>query len=744
MTPTKKILIITPRFPYPESGACEQDRAEGIRQLQRLGFDVQVIGMFFDWQNISEVVSYWQGQGIAVHPIQYRYVGKGGVWQKLKKILFVLTHPWYADGSVREYTRPDVKRLLEERLDAFDPDYVWFDYTYLWPLYRFVKKRNIPVIVRSINFEADHFLDEDGRSLLNYIKYIPKYITEKITARDADLLFSINPNEHKKYISVGSNNVINVPLRALQHKLDTHTPRDTRQLHVFFSGSTYNVSHNRRALEFIIKDIAPAIHATHPGAFIFHITGSKFPDDLKMYVKDNVVYEGFVDNMDAFLEDMDIALVPSFFGAGMQQKIFEPLARGFPTITHARGLGGYAFTPGRDVLIADTLESFVSALEGLTDLGVRHALSKNAKESSAEQFSSAFLDKKITDGLCGIGKHSSLLIIAQTVDALDSNLGFFCSWIQSFATHAQHVYVIANKVGEYDFPKNVTVVSLGKEKGRVRVGRVVLFWRYLFQFVPRVDATLAHMCPEYVVYGGWLSRIMGKPLGLWYLHKSLTWKLRLAVQMVNYIFTAHEDGFPLHTNKLVVTGHGIDTALFDAPRDLDHSTLNLLTVGRISKSKNLLTLVKSAILLTQKLEKKVFFDIIGEPYLSEDTKYLTQLQSYVDEHNASSTIRFAGKVNHEHIPQYLAQADVFLNASSTGGIDKAVLEAFVAGVPVVTSNSAFRNMLQEKYLFREGDPDVLAERIIGLKDHDVKEIQEKIKKENNLENTIKKISKQLI
>jgi len=43
MNKKKKILVVTPNNPFRKKGACEQDRARGIEQLIRLGYDVRVI-----------------------------------------------------------------------------------------------------------------------------------------------------------------------------------------------------------------------------------------------------------------------------------------------------------------------------------------------------------------------------------------------------------------------------------------------------------------------------------------------------------------------------------------------------------------------------------------------------------------------------------------------------------------------------------------------------------------------------
>ena len=57
-----------------------------------------------------------------------------------------------------------------------------------------------------------------------------------------------------------------------------------------------------------------------------------------------------------------------------------------------------------------------------------------------------------------------LLILTQKVDKNDDVLGFMHGWIAEFAKHCEKVTVIALGVGEFDLPRNVTVLSLGKDK----------------------------------------------------------------------------------------------------------------------------------------------------------------------------------------------------------------------------------------------------------------------------------------
>src|SRR3989338_8902785 len=111
-----KILVVTPRFPYPEAGADEQDRAEGIRQMKRLGYDVRVVAKCFDWQAKDEIVAAWQNEGVPVTLVPYQTKPDKG-WSAFGGKKF----SWILDGAAAEYAEPIIRKTLETMLDSFQP-----------------------------------------------------------------------------------------------------------------------------------------------------------------------------------------------------------------------------------------------------------------------------------------------------------------------------------------------------------------------------------------------------------------------------------------------------------------------------------------------------------------------------------------------------------------------------------------------------------------------------------------------
>jgi glycosyltransferase involved in cell wall biosynthesis len=85
--------------------------------------------------------------------------------------------------------------------------------------------------------------------------------------------------------------------------------------------------------------------------------------------------------------------------------------------------------------------------------------------------------------------------------------------------------------------------------------------------------------------------------------------------------------------------------------------------------------------------------IAGAPVTEEDIAYVKTLKETIASGPQPEAIDLCGPVLHEDIPKLLKNADLFLNLSETGSLDKAVLEAMASGVPVLTSNEGLRSTL---------------------------------------------------
>lgn len=285
-----------------------------------------------------------------------------------------------------------------------------------------------------------------------------------------------------------------------------------------------------------------------------------------------------------------------------------------------------------------------------------------------------------------------LLILTQSVDRNDPNLGAFYGWWKELAKRCDSLVIVALRVGAHDLPAHVKVISAGKESGRGHFSRRLRFLYAAVRELPRADAVFSHMIPEYVVVVGPLARLLGKKVYLWYAHGATPWTLHLALPLLTRVFTSSLSGFSIASPKVVVTGQAIDTALFTlAPERSVQKPLRLVTAGRISQVKH----IERMLGVLADFPHAVL-TVIGEPITSKDSSYLKKLQDRAERSGVVGRVHFVGSRAYAQMPAELASHDLFLNCSTTGSLDKAVLEAMSCGLPVCTSNPAFIGLLPER------------------------------------------------
>jgi len=294
-------------------------------------------------------------------------------------------------------------------------------------------------------------------------------------------------------------------------------------------------------------------------------------------------------------------------------------------------------------------------------------------------------------------KEMKILIITQVVDIQHPILGFFHRWIEEFAQHCEHVHVVALEVGEHTLPHNVTVHSLGKEVGEGRLNYLQHFYSYVWQLRHEYDVVFVHMNQLYVLLGGVLWRLMNKKVGLWYMHGSTPLSLRVAEMLVHRVLTGSPESFRLKSKKVKVTGHGIDTEHFK-PLDNVEKDIDLITVGRLTKSKNLIQMVD--VLSEVRQNHSVSLTIVGAAVTPSEQAYEARLREYVTTNNLAGCVHFEGRVSQAELPALLNRAKVFITTAQNGSLDKAVLEAMACGVPVVsiapgTMSLGLRNQVKD-------------------------------------------------
>jgi glycosyltransferase involved in cell wall biosynthesis len=311
-----------------------------------------------------------------------------------------------------------------------------------------------------------------------------------------------------------------------------------------------------------------------------------------------------------------------------------------------------------------------------------------------------------------------ILIITQKVDMNDSSFGFFHDWLREFSKLAQ-VTVLALEVGQYDLP-GVQVFSLGKDRGLSKARWLFNLYSYLWKERKAYDFVFAHMSPLFVILPYPILFLLRKKIVLWYVHRNVDLKLRIAEKLVSKVFTATKESFGITSKKVVYMGQAVDVDKFYS-ENLEHlndkKEFQVITVGRITPIKNLDTLIEAVALVSKQIP--IVVDIVGAPVTKGDVEYDEKLKKMVVENALADRVRFFGSIANKDLPKLFVAANASINLCPKGGLDKTVLESMASGIPVLVSNTAFKGHLghyAEEFIFPERNQVALAEILKKLYD----------------------------
>jgi len=315
-----------------------------------------------------------------------------------------------------------------------------------------------------------------------------------------------------------------------------------------------------------------------------------------------------------------------------------------------------------------------------------------------------------------------VLMITQRVDLDDSILGFVHQWVEKLAARVDHLHVLALWLGRHRLPPNVSLYSMGKDRGFGKLVQWINFNRVVGKLVgqQQVDVVFIHMLERYGLLAAPYTLLTRRPMVLFKAHHGIPLTLRLAHPLFRKMATSTEEGLELRTVKKVVIGQGVDTELFRPadPPPVRSGSLLVLSVGRISPVKDYETLIQAADrLVNGGRSVEVTFEVIGDAGTEAQRPYQARLQQLVQELKLEKYFHFRPAVPNREIIQHLQRCDLFVNLSHTDSLDKALLEAMACARPILTSNVAFRNVLgeyRETLMVEKGDPQALAERIAWI------------------------------
>lgn len=296
--------------------------------------------------------------------------------------------------------------------------------------------------------------------------------------------------------------------------------------------------------------------------------------------------------------------------------------------------------------------------------------------------------------------------------------GFTVGWIESLASDAGRVVVLAlEKRHESDNPR-VEVLTLGKE-------RYAGFWRHFYYAYNwhramcrimrdmRPVIVFTHMAPLYSVLAYPYAQIWAVPVVTWFVHPRGSFLLRLAHILSTRSVSVSSRSYPYPDKKVISVGHGIDTDFFRPDVGISARERLVIVVGRISRIKNISLCIQAI----TSLNEPCTLAVIGNPLTPQDRAYEVELRRSVQAAGLDATVRFIPVVSALDLRTWYCRAMVQVNCTEVGSSDKVIIEGMACGLPCITVSPAFADACGENATLLSGvlpDAKSIADRIRAI------------------------------
>jgi len=350
---TRRALIIDYQTPRPDIDAGSYAAIQEMRLLQSLGFKVTFV------------------------PENLAYLGQ--YTEYLQRLGIETIYAPFASS---------IQAFLEKRGTEFDVVYITRYY---------VAKNNLNLVrqyapqAKVLFCNADlHFLRElrDGIEQNNQ-----DMIDRACTIRDeelaimrlVDVTLSYNAIEHSVIIShnLNTSNVVTCPWVV---DVTDNQPKFAERSDIAFLGG-FGHPPNKAAVQFFVNHVMPILQHQLPEAK-FRIYGSNIPEDIEKLQSDNVIVEGYIEDVADVYDSCRVFVAPLLAGAGIKGKVIDALAHGTPSVLTPIAAEGTPLRHGLEVMIAETAQEWADAVTRLyTEQALWEKMSAAAGEFARQHYS---------------------------------------------------------------------------------------------------------------------------------------------------------------------------------------------------------------------------------------------------------------------------------------------------------------------------------------------------------------------
>ncbi len=258
---------------------------------------------------------------------------------------FLFNHWW---GPLNIIWLPSMLLLIKKRKIT----HIIIEHSYLgWLGWLLSKLSGKPLIVRSHNIESQRLRDraEVWWGLYAwYERWVLRHVAHNFFVTEEDMQWAIAKWKIKAdKASIASFGVTQQQPPSGDEKHGCRKFLETAhdiapEEKVFLFNGTLDYLPNVDAIRIIISELVPRLNKYLNFRYCILICGNKLSEPWQRVLEEyeNVIYAGFVDDIDIYYEGADCFIVPSSLGTGIKTKLIEALANNQMIISTHNGIKG--------------------------------------------------------------------------------------------------------------------------------------------------------------------------------------------------------------------------------------------------------------------------------------------------------------------------------------------------------------------------------------------------------------------
>ena len=288
-------------------------------------------------------------------------------------------------------------------------------------------------------------------------------------------------------------------------------------------------------------------------------------------------------------------------------------------------------------------------------------------------------------------QRTHLLIVNYAMDEKHQVFSHQVEVVNNLAKHFDQILVLTGQVGIYSIPENVKVISYDWVEGK-RIISLFKFYKIFLNAILRNKFTcvFSHMTSVQSTLIAPITKIMRLKHFLWYAHTSNNFYLRASRLLLDGIITSTPGSCPISGKKIYPIGQAIDSKKFVKKDNFKGLISKLVHIGRFDPSKKIDVIVEIARKF-KLINSKITLEIIGSPSSKKYEIFAKGMRNNFMEDTQNGWLKFTPSISRESIPNTIKTYDCFLH-SFEGSLDKALVEATLSGIPVLTINSEYRKI----------------------------------------------------